>query len=283
MLLPLSPLPHLLSFAGGSCLASSSSSFWSCCLLLLLPFWWCRFSQRGAQGRGVKLHHARGGWRERHDSKGKRRKAAPPKGGGGTTTSTEPNLSSVIQKNKIKMNFIFLRTTAPPKGQKKAAHQSKEENAAKEERTTAEKEEEREVSLPYWVVSSSSCVRYRSLTATISHDNNNNHRTSKHASKSWRSDDSPSCLRGSGPGQNPQYTRAHFGGEAVGGSPTPQHSTMSPRKRNTITTWQRSKCCVISRCAEQVLCDLSVRRASVVRSLGAQSKCVSWSVQMFLT
>ena len=39
-----------------------------------------------------------------------------------------------------------------------------------------------------------------------------------------------------GPSQNPQYTRAHFGGEAVGCSPTPQHTTMSPRKRNTITT-----------------------------------------------
>ena len=33
-----------------------------------------------------------------------------------------------------------------------------------------------------------------------------------------------------------QYTRAHFGGEAVGCAPTPQHTTMSPRKRNTITT-----------------------------------------------
>ena len=35
-------------------------------------------------------------------------------------------------------------------------------------------------------------VRYTSLTTKISHDNN--HRTSKHASKSWRSDGSPSCL-----------------------------------------------------------------------------------------
>ena len=39
-----------------------------------------------------------------------------------------------------------------------------------------------------------------------------------------------------GPGQNPQYNRAHFGEEAVGCSPTPQHTTMSPRKRSTITT-----------------------------------------------
>ena len=39
-------------------------------------------------------------------------------------------------------------------------------------------------------------VRYTSLTTTISHDNNN-HRTSKHASTSWRSDGSPSCFGGS--------------------------------------------------------------------------------------
>ena len=35
--------------------------------------------------------------------------------------------------------------------------------------------------------------------------------------------------------------RAHFGGEAVGCSPTPQHTTMSPRKRNTIRTKKNSK------------------------------------------
>ena len=34
------------------------------------------------------------------------------------------------------------------------------------------------------------------LTTTISHDNNN-HRTTKHAITSWRSDGSPSCLGGS--------------------------------------------------------------------------------------
>ena len=39
-------------------------------------------------------------------------------------------------------------------------------------------------------------VRYTSLTATISHDNNN--RTSEHASKSWRSDGPPSCRGGCG-------------------------------------------------------------------------------------
>ena len=87
-------------------------------------------------------------------------------------------------------------------------------------------------------------VRYTSLTTTISHDNNN-HRTSKHASTSWRSDGSPSCLGGSshgwGPGQNPQYTRAHFGGEDVGCSLALQHTTMSPRKRNTITTLLNGK------------------------------------------
>ena len=69
------------------------------------------------------------------------------------------------------------------------------------------------------------------------------------------SGDSPSCLGGSshgvGPGQNPQYTRAHFGGKAVGCSLALQHTTMSPRKRNTITTWMRSKCYAIARNAEQ--------------------------------
>ena len=80
-------------------------------------------------------------------------------------------------------------------------------------------------------------VRYTSLTNTISHDNNN-HCTS--TSTSWRSDGPPSCLGGSShgwvPSQNPQYTRAHFGVEAVGCSLAFQHTTMSPRKRNTITT-----------------------------------------------
>ena len=63
-------------------------------------------------------------------------------------------------------------------------------------------------------------VRYTSLTITISHDNNNNHRTSKQESKSWRSDGPPSCfgwvITRVGPRQNPQYTFGHFGGEAVG-------------------------------------------------------------------
>ena len=42
-------------------------------------------------------------------------------------------------------------------------------------------------------------MRYTSLIATISH-NNSNHRTSKHASTSWRSDGPPSCLGGSSHG-----------------------------------------------------------------------------------
>ena len=45
-------------------------------------------------------------------------------------------------------------------------------------------------------------MRYTSLTATISHDNKH-HRTSKHASTSWRSDGSPSCLGGSSHGWVP--------------------------------------------------------------------------------
>ena len=50
-------------------------------------------------------------------------------------------------------------------------------------------------------------VRYTSLTTTISHDNNN-HRTSKHASTSWRSDGSPSCLGGSSHGWVPVRTHS---------------------------------------------------------------------------
>ena len=39
-----------------------------------------------------------------------------------------------------------------------------------------------------------------------------------------------------GSARHPQYTRAHYGQEAVGGSLALQH-TMSPRKRNTITAF----------------------------------------------
>ena len=48
-------------------------------------------------------------------------------------------------------------------------------------------------------------LRYTSLIATISHDNNN-HRTSKHAST--RSDGSPSCLSGSSHGWVPVKTHS---------------------------------------------------------------------------
>ena len=50
-------------------------------------------------------------------------------------------------------------------------------------------------------------MRYTIFTSTISYDNNN-HRTSKHASKSWRSDGSPSCLGGSSHGWVPVKTHS---------------------------------------------------------------------------
>ena len=119
-------------------------------------------------------------------------------------------------------------------------------------------------------------MRYTSLTTTISHDNNNNHRTSKHASTSWRSDGSTILfgwvITRVGPGQNPQYTRAHFGG---GGCGLPTNSTTH---NNVPKKTQRNNNMV----AEQVLRDLSVRRASVMRSRGAQISVCPWSVQMFL-
>ena len=66
----------------------------------------------------------------------------------------------------------------------------------------------------------------------------------------------PSCLDGSitrvGPGQNPQYTRAHFGGEAVG------LLTRTPTHNNESKKTQHNKNMV----AEPVLCDLSVRRSA---------------------
>ena len=113
------------------------------------------------------------------------------------------------------------------------------------------------------------CVRYISLTTTISHDNNN-HRTSKHASTSWRSDGSPSCLGGS----------SHFGSRS---KPTVHPCplrwrgcgllTNSPAHNNESKKTQHENNMV----AEQVLRDLSVRRASVARSLGAQNKCCAIS------
>ena len=109
-------------------------------------------------------------------------------------------------------------------------------------------------------------VRYTSLTATISHDNNN-HRTSKHASKSWRSDGSHSCLGGSSHGWVPVKTHR---------TPVPTsverlwvaHQLHYTQQRVQETQHNNNMV------AEQVLRDLSVRRTSVVRSLGAQSKCV---------
>ena len=77
------------------------------------------------------------------------------------------------------------------------------------------------------------CRENRTLKATTRHDNSN-HRTSKHASKGWRSDGPPSLpgwvITRVGPGLSPQCTRAHFGGEAVGCSPTAHkcHDSMSP-------------------------------------------------------
>ena len=87
-------------------------------------------------------------------------------------------------------------------------------------------------------------VRCTCLTTTVSHDNNN-HRTSKHASTSWRFDGSPSCLGGSSQGEGggevvpvkthstPVPTSVE---KAVGWSLALQHTTMSPRKHNTLPT-----------------------------------------------
>ena len=99
-------------------------------------------------------------------------------------------------------------------------------------------------------------MRYTSLIATISHDNNN-HRTSKHASTSRSSDGSPSCLGGSsntrvGPGQNPQCTRAHFGGEAVGCSTSSTtHNNESKKTQNNDNMVAEQVLCDLSKCAEQ--------------------------------
>ena len=108
-------------------------------------------------------------------------------------------------------------------------------------------------------------MRYTSLTATISHDNNN-HRTSKHASKSWCSDGSPSCL----------------GGSSLGWVPVKTHSTPVPTSvgrlwvahqlHNTHNNEPKKTKHGNNMVAEQVLRDLSVRRASAC----------SWSGQTFL-
>ena len=97
-------------------------------------------------------------------------------------------------------------------------------------------------------------VRYTSLTATISHDNNN-HRRSKHASKSWRSGGSPSCLGGSSHVWVPVRTHSTLVPTSVRRlwvAHQLHHTTMSQRKLNMV--------------AEQVLCDLSVS-SKVLRDL----------------
>ena len=65
------------------------------------------------------------------------------------------------------------------------------------------------------------------------------------------------------PGQSPQYTRAHFGGEAVGCSPTPQHDNNESKKTQHDNNMV----------AEQVLCDPSVRRTVCVHGLCRCSCC----------
>ena len=106
-------------------------------------------------------------------------------------------------------------------------------------------------------------VRYTSLTTT--NQDNNNHRVSKHASTSWRSDGSPSCLVGHHTGGVPVKTHSltlRWGGCGLH-TGTPTHNNepkKTPHDNNMV--------------AEQVLRDLSVRRSYA-------SVC-PWSVQMFL-
>ena len=109
-------------------------------------------------------------------------------------------------------------------------------------------------------------VRYTSLTTTISHDNNN-HRTSKHASKSWRSDGLPGWEHHTGGSRSKPTVHPcphRWGGCGLFTNSTTQR--MSPRKRNTITTLSQlyarihshekisrdlhfipSECCLVSR------------------------------------
>ena len=72
-----------------------------------------------------------------------------------------------------------------------------------------------------------------------------------------------------GPSQNPQYTRAHFGGEAAGCSLTLQHHNNEPKKT------QHNDNMV----AEQVLCDLSVRRTVCVHGV-CRCSCAQQRVSM---
>ena len=101
-------------------------------------------------------------------------------------------------------------------------------------------------------------MRYTNLTTTISHDNNN-HRTRKHASTSWRSDGSPSCLGGSSHGWVPVITHS---------TPVPTSKgckllTCTTTHNNEPKQTQHNNNMV----AEQVLRDLSVRRTVCVHGV----------------
>ena len=82
-------------------------------------------------------------------------------------------------------NWEYITTDTTPRTYHNHTHKA---TAKKKKKTEKEAKEERKCKRE--------SVRCTSLIATISHDNNN-HRTSKHASTSWRSDGSPSCLAGS--------------------------------------------------------------------------------------
>ena len=74
--------------------------------------------------------------------------------------------------------------------------------------------------------------------ATISHDNNN-HRIRKHASTSWRSDGSPSCLGGSSHGWvlvTIHSTPVHTSMGRLWVAHRHRNTTTMSQKRNTMTT-----------------------------------------------
>ena len=139
-------------------------------------------------------------------------------------------------------------------------------------------------------------MRYTILTTTISHDNNNTAQANTQASA------------GALMAHHPAWVGHHTGGSRskptvhpcplrwdgcglLTNSTTHNNEPKKTEHDNNMVAQQvlrdlsvrrtsvarslgaQNKCCAISRCAEQVLRDLSVRRASVVRSLGAQNKC----------
>ena len=65
-----------------------------------------------------------------------------------------------------------------------------------------------------------------------------------------------SCLDGSvtrvGPGQNPQYTRAPFGEEAVGCSQTTHHSTPPPQDNEPTTLYMRRQSLAVTKKKSQL-------------------------------